>query len=147
MPPASLDTLKVIPARAARISSLFNGRYPASNAIDGSLSSLAASKKALGNWLSVRVAPGTSIGYVAVHNRQDRQRLAALLGTFEVWVGSSYGDTTSADAVKCGEASYSASRNAAPYVLWCGTSSGSYVTLKQTGKASFLTVCELQVFS
>ena len=112
------------------------------NAIDGSLQSLFASNLGGGNWLSVRVPTGTRIGFVAVHNVQLPD-YASNLGAFEVWVGSTFGDTATE---KCGEASYAAGRDA-PYLLWCGGQSAwRYVTVKQTGPARYLFLSELQVF-
>ena len=73
----------------------------------------------------------------------------AQLGTFEIWVGASAGDTTSASALKCGETTY---RNpigidSEPYVVRCGgLSSGRFVTLRQVGPARYLVVAEIAVY-
>jgi hypothetical protein len=119
--------------------------HAAALAIDGDMRTICASHMGSGNWLSVRVPVDTPIGYTAVHNRQDAWR--DLLGSFEVWVGSSPGDTTSPTAVRCGESQYDASVEPAPYVLWCaGLRSGQYVTLKQTGPQRYLTIAEFDVY-
>lgn len=61
------------------------------------------------------------------------------LGNFEVWVGNSPGDPSSAvEPFKCGEANYREwlppeGLDTDPYVFWCGDKVREYVTVKQTG--------------
>ena len=122
---------------SAAMSSDYNGKDfvgLASHAIDGDLRTQSITNAGVGNWLSVLVPPNTSIGYVALFNFQNIDR-AYLLTSFEVWVGVSMGDTSSATAFKCGEAQYSKSKPLSePYVLWCaGTAVGQFVTVTQTG--------------
>ena len=121
------------------------GAYTAAQAIDGSMSTICASTLARNPWLSVRVPGGTPIGYVAVHNRRDAY--AYLLGNIEVWIGTSMGDT-SASAVLCGAASYTAAQEPAPYVLWCGgLSDRAYVTVRRVGVGSgYISVSELEAY-
>ena len=132
-----------MPALGSEASSTHK-KYPAVNLIDGDLSTRTKSAKAVGNWVSVRVADNTPIGYVAVHNAQGRH--GRLLGSFDVWVGSQFGDTTSADASRCGGAAYDATSDEQVYVIWCGVSTGSYVTVKQTGSKRTMSLSECTVY-
>lgn len=129
----------------AVLSSSFNAaRYPAANAIDGQRSTLCASRRQTGAWLSVQVPRGSRIGAVLVYNRKDYALYQEWLGAFEIYVGSRYGDL----ATRCGRATGYA---AGPYTVDCrGVSSGpfgdgTYVTLKQIGGARYLTIAELAV--
>ena len=129
--------------QAASASSTYSASFGPTNAIDGTLNgSPFVSERAAGNWLSVQIEAGTRIGYVAVHNVLE-PAYVTFLGSFEVWLGSSFGDTS----MRCGEASLIVGRTE-PYVLWCGGESNGYnhVTIKQTGAARFLTITQLQVF-
>ena len=122
---------------------MYSGAYPASNAVDGDLyGSLAASNYEVNAWLSVRVPAGTNIGLVAVYNRDDGEVYQNLLGSFEVWVGSTAGAT----AHRCGGWS-GATNSVGPFVINCdGVSSGRWVTVRQTGDIRFLTITGLRVF-
>ena len=126
----------------ATLSSLYSRWYPASNAIDGDLSTLAASSYQANAWLSVRVPTGSSIGLVAVHNRNDGSVYQNLLGSFEIWLGASAG----ARMRHCG--SWTGPTNSVgPFVVSCsGASSGDWVTLRQLSAAGFLTVVEICVY-
>ena len=65
MPPLSL--LVPLALSSAEMSSAAGG-YPALNAIDGDMQTLAASEASVGAWLSARVPPGARLGYVAIFN-------------------------------------------------------------------------------
>jgi len=106
---------------------------------------LAMTERQANNWISVQVPPASTIGYVAIYNRQDGKKLSNL-GAFEIWVGQSFGDTSSESASKCGEAVYIASHEPNPYVLWCSGRSAKYVTVKQTGSKRFLVIGDINVY-
>lgn len=74
--------------------------YPASRVIDDVMTDPCVSSLELNAWLSVRVAESTRIGWVAVYNRLVRPDL---LGSFQVWIGASAGDTSSSAAAQCGD--------------------------------------------
>ena len=133
---------------SAVLSSTYSSGYPASKAIDASYTSISVSSYAVGNWLSVQIPAGTHVGEVRVYNRRDATQPASQpqLGSFEIWVASVAGDTSSSSAVRCGDASFDAATEPEPYVLWCGGVLGSYVTLKQTGAATYLSIAELEIF-
>ena len=136
--PPDLATLTPVPlaSMTASMSSVY-GNYPqhsASQVIDGSITTTCFSTLETNAWLSVQVPINTRIGYVAAFNRRG-DGYAYLLGTFEIWLGSSAGDT-STSAHRCGEASYSAAHEPSPYILNCdGISDKPFVTLLQTGGA------------
>ena len=87
----------------------------------------------------MRIDPTFVIDYVAVFNRLRPPEWQAWLGTFEIFVGQSSGDTTSSAAVRCSNTIINASATAGPFMVWCGNVSGSWVTLRQTGEARYLT--------
>ena len=121
--------------------------YPAEACIDSSASTLCASSKSRYAWLSVRVPKYSPIDVVAIQNRADCcQRW---LSPFEVWVGTSYGDTTSAEAVKCGSASgvHRVPAGAGPFIVRCNGASGEFVTLRLTFRKRWLTIAELEVYA
>ena len=130
---------------SAELSTTYSSDYTAAKAIDASYDSICASNQAVGNWLSVMIPAGSRVGEVRVHNRRDILN-QSLLGSFEIWVASEAGDTSSSSAVRCGDASFDAATEPEPYVLWCGGVLGSYVTLKQTGAATYLSIAELEIF-
>ena len=127
------------------------GGYPAAYAVDSRLDTVAATPEGVGNWLSIQVQSGVPVGNVLVYNVQV-QEYQAELGSFEVWLGASPGDTTSSSAALCGSASYRRPDgiDTEPYSVWCGSasmaSSGPYVTVKQTGPSRYLLVAEVYVF-
>ena len=91
----------------------------------------------------------TAIQYVAIYNRVDLQgSWPAQLGTFEIWVGSTPGDTSSQSAVMCGTASYRhpVGVDREPYVIACSGVTGRFVTVKQTGPARHLVLSEVEVY-
>ena len=149
--PSQLSTLTAARRVSAASRSTLGNGYQAQMAIDASYDTLCATRQAAGNWLSVQVtAPDGSsspaIGYVAVHNRRDQY--AHLLGAFEVWVSTSAGTPTqSSGAVMCGSAAYDAQHEPQPYMLHCSGATGGFVTLKQTGQASYLSIAELEVYT
>ena len=118
--------------------------YDADQAIDGRMDTICATGLAVGSWLSVRVLAGTPIGRVMVHNRRDEYN--HLLGSFEIWLGSSFGDTASGDAVLCGGASFDAASEPSPYVVECGGVARSFVTLKRVGPAGYVAIAELEPY-
>ena len=138
------------------MSSTGDAEKPASWATDGVLGAWFKTKEAKNNWVSVRVAAGQYVGYVAAYNSMATAENRARLGDYEVWVGRAAGDTNMTNgAVKCGESSYQASKpEEEPYVMWCGEASsgwsgsdgGEYVTLKQTGDKRELRLTELKVY-
>ena len=113
--------------------------YPASNALDGDLSTLSLTADVVGAWLTIKLTPGTTIGSVLVYNRRDAPSLADRLGTFEVWAAHSYGSSSTF----CGAGAYDAATDQiAPYRIVCesnrqGTGPGivgfDYVTIRLTG--------------
>jgi hypothetical protein len=148
-PPAPpLSSMTLAAAVDAQLSEPYSSSaaYAAGNAVDGSFTTSCFSSSAANRWLSLRVASGTPIGWVAVHNRRDRN--AYLLGDFEVWVGSAMGDVSSVTAQLCGSASYDASHEPVAYLLWCGGyRRGDIVTLRQvTAGRGFLSIAEMQVY-
>ena len=138
------------------MSSTGDAEKPASWATDTVLDKWFKTKEAKNNWVSVRVAAGQYVGYVAAYNWLASAANRALLGDFEIWVGRTAGDTNVTNgAVECGDSSYEASKpEEEPYVLWCGEASsgwsdsdgGEYVTLKQTGDKRELRLTELKVY-
>ena len=129
----------------AQMSSAYNARvYPASNAIDSDMyTTLMASNYQANAWLSARVPSGTQIGLVAVYNRNDGTYYQNLLGSFDIWIGSSAGDR----GVKCGSWT-GATNSVGPFVINCGgVSSGEWVTLRQVGGARFLTITGFRAYA
>ena len=61
------------------------GGYPASQAIDGNINTMAVTQVGMNNWLSIRLSESTDVRYVGVVNRQDQY--ASLLGCFEIYLG------------------------------------------------------------
>jgi len=141
---------------SAEMSSTGDAEKPATYAIDDILDKWTKTEEGINNWVSVRVAAGTSVGYVAVYNWLGSAANRARLGDFEIWVGRAAGDTDTANgAVKCGDSSYEETKpEEEPYVLWCGEASsgwsdsdgGEYITLKQTGDKRELRITELKVY-
>lgn len=133
-------------ATDATLSSTYSwARWPAANTIDGNLNTICASKWQAGAWLSIALPAGSAIDYVAVYNRADVERYAGWLNPFEVWVGNTAGDL----ATKCaGPVSDPWTPGVVtPFVVACPAAVGSYVTLKQTGQARYLTVLEMEAYT
>ena len=131
----------------AEIKAPYSSAYGASKAIDGSLRTSCLSRSRPANWLSVEVAAGTPIGYVAIRNAHV-SRWQPWLGNVEIWLGTSMGDSSSASAVKCGETSYDRANRGQSYVLWCGgVSDRPFVTVKRAGtRSGYLAVAELEPY-
>ena len=145
-PPASALTNAT--REAAHMSSTWDGSYAASMAIDGDNQTISATQWAAANWLSVRIPIGTPVAYASILNRQDDPKYAAFLGTFEIYVGGHPGDISSPHAHKCGFGAYDAATNHLPYLIFCGNSqAGHFVTLHQTGPASYLSIAEFNVLT
>ena len=121
--------------------------FPAEQCIDDDRETLCVTDEGVNEWVSVRIDPTFVIDYVAVFNRLRPPEWQAWLGTFETFVGQSSGDTTSSAAVRCSNGTVDAPATAGPFMVWCGNVSGSWVTLRQTGEARYVTIAELQVFS
>jgi len=139
-----------IAATGATLSTQYHNNFPASNAVDGNMQTLIASKWQRNAWVSMHVAHGTTIDHVAVYNRIDNQYYASWLGQFEIWVGSSVGDTTSASAIKCAgpiEAPWHGRNVRVPLVVSCLGAVGEYVTLLQVGNARYLTITQLEAYA
>lgn len=143
-----LHTLTKITRRSASQSTHFNRRqYPSSNIIDGNFNTLCATNNQRNSWVSVRVPPSSTVGYVAVYNRNDHGPFMEWLSPFEVWVGASPGDV-SASATRCGGVmEVDTSQGGVPFVVECPTSAvGEYVTLRLVQGARYLTIAELEVY-
>lgn len=136
-------------ATDATLSSTYSWwRWPAAHIIDGNLNSICASRWQQNAWLSIELPVGSTIDYVAVYNRADHRGYADWLSPFEVWVGGGAGDTSSPSAVKCdGPVSVPWSNDVTPYMIACPHAVGSHVTLKQMGRARYLTVMEVEAFT
>ena len=114
--------------------------YGPSTLTDGNLQTKCLSQSRVNSWASVRLPSGMAVGYVAIHNRADAY--AYMLGSFEVWLGTTYGDLTE----KCGGPTPSQSV-AGPTMMWCrGVSHLPYVTMRQVGSARYLTIAEIAVY-
>ena len=76
-----------------------------------------------------------------VHNRPDNNKeYQGWLSPFEIWLGTSFGDTRSQHAVRCGGPAISVAAAAGPFGVTCGGVRGrSFVTLVLIGKARWLT--------
>ena len=141
-PPRPVDLTALLPILILEgsMSSTWAWPYGASAAIDNDLTTICASREGSSEWLSIRKAPATPIGHVAVFSRRDAY--AYLLGEFEVVVGDSVGTATTS----CGTRAYSSSLEPAPYVVDCGGAVGEYVTVRRVG-VGFLTLAEVSVFA
>ena len=104
------------------------GGYPASQAIDGNINTMAVTQVGMNNWLSIRLSESTDVRYVGVVNRQDQY--ASLLGCFEIYLGRFMFNEL---AVQCGGVQcYDASKPALEhYFTDCGGISASYITMRQ----------------
>ena len=115
---------------------------------DGDPSTVCSTMVEKSAWVSVRAATSDSpeIHYVGVFNRPDRE-WQYLLGSFEIWLGTYYGDSASALAHKCGSIT-AETKGVGPFVVDCRghPRSGSFVTVKQTGTARPLSVAEVSLY-
>ena len=137
----------------ALLSSTYANWYGASATIDGRYNTICASRWQQNAWLSVEVPPDSMIDYIAVYNRVDHASYASWLNPIEVWVGETAGDVSSASAVKCagpvnapihiGETVVDSA-----FVVACPAGTrGSYFTIKQTGRARYLTLLEVEAYA
>lgn len=121
--------------------------FPTTNINDGDVNTLIATNQELGASVSVQLAGLTSVCYVRVFNRGDNAEYSAWLSPFEVYVGSSYGDTATA----CnGPAPFAMSvpPTLGPFMVDCHGHSGSHVTLKHVGSTPrYLTIGEIEVYT
>jgi len=137
----------------ALLSSTYANRYPAYATIDGNYNTICASAWQPNAWLSVEVPPDSTIDYIAIYNRVDHATYASWLNPIEVWVGETAGDVSSDSAVQCSgpiEAPIRVGENVvdAAFVVACPTGTrGSYFTVKQTGRARYLTLLEVEAYS
>ena len=142
-PPPRSATINTI---AAVLSSTYGSRFVAAHAIDGDASTLAASRFETNAWISVQVPSGNAIGRVAVINRNDGARYQDLLGTFEVFVGGTSGDTSRVSAYHCGSWTGATTR-VGPFVVDCrGVRAGDWVTIRQTGESRLIAIAEVRVY-
>lgn len=162
MPVRPLASLTAIPILDARMSSTYHGPFAAANCFDGSTNTACVSRRTAANWLSVRTAGRTRIGAVAIYNNGDWNDVP--VAPFEVWVGTSFGDTSDLTATRCGPTVHSTPERVAHgplRLVVCdgggrpapGTGSPSapsapaFVTLRQLGPARVLYVTELVLYA
>ena len=131
----------------------------AAHVIDGNYYTLCASRNDPNAWISVRVhdAYSQGVGYVAVYNRNDARAYMSWLSPFEVWVGTSYGDITSASATLCAkvtltEQQLTPTSSFEPAVVRCDGARGNYVTIRlvgwpRNGGVRYLSIAEVEVFA
>jgi hypothetical protein len=122
-----------VAALSARLSTTFPGPYDASNAIDGSYMTLAASSEgAKGeNYLAIQVPPLAVITTVALFNRLDYPVFQPWLGTVDVvrsdtegetgsWNITTLADLWNSSTTYCGNATYPHPFNETmPYLVSC----------------------------
>ena len=140
----------------AYLSTTWNG-YPAYQAIDNNMDTICASQgltTAADLSLSVQVPAGSTIGYVAVYNRNDAAWAAAMLNPFEVWLTASPGtaSTESSSAHKCADGLRDESVGTAPVMVNCGSRNDlRYVTIiiraGPTSPFRLLSVAEVRVYT
>ena len=96
VPAPPLPEMLPVVGLEARLSSSLSPGFPASSCIDQQPLSLCSSALEAGAWLSVRLPRGQRLDYVGVYNRADVPALLGELGSFEIWLGSYFGDVGSA---------------------------------------------------
>ena len=119
-PLASLTQLTLL---GATMRSVYSRDYPATNAIDGNIRSLAAGQlmtAANDEWISVQVVMGSRVGNVAVYNRDDFGWATAMLNPYELWLTAAPGAPSSegSTAYRCG--SGLSAPGLGPFTTWCG---------------------------
>jgi len=119
--------------------------YPASNIMDVNPGSLIATQSAMSaaQYVSVQVAAGSTISYVALYNRGDTY--ASWVSPYEVWLGNSAGEK----AYQCGGAqSADTSLGVGPFLTWCGgLTTYSYVSIViNAGTTRFLAIGEVEIY-
>ena len=149
-----------VPAQGVNMSSTFVGYeqfgpWDANRCADGDVTTTCASGYESEPWVSIEVAPMTKVGFVRIYNSAiagNRHHLK----TFEVWLGTSVGDTTSAHAVRC-DVERLADSSLGPFVVGCGGASvfdsssflgadkPMYVTLILTGAPRWLSLSEVGI--
>lgn len=103
-------------------------RYPYSNA-----------------WLSLRVEAASAIHQVTVYNRRS-SCCYTRINPYEIWVGASYGDTSSAHASRCGgEPAATSSHRYGPLTTDCRGAVGEFVTVLLPGSHRYLHLAEVQI--
>jgi len=142
-----LSEMRPLPARGASMSSTYANKYKASKCIDGvdvCTTKVCATHTENSPWLSITVSANSRVGFVAVHNRRDRD--GDLLAPFEVWVGNNEGaSSTGRGAVRCG-GRHNPPTSVNPFVADCNGAIGKYVTLKLPGRNRRLAICELVAY-
>ena len=144
-----LSTATAATRVASGMSGLFGAGYEVTRCSDSSYTTMCATNQGgVGNnWVAMQVPAGTNVGYVAVYNRRDYASIQNWIGSFQVYLGTSAGDTS---GTLCGDATYrNAGDDTAPYVLSCGgASSGTWITVRQTACPStcLLALAELEVY-
>ena len=137
--------------RVKLVGSAIAGGRNSWNLIDGSRISAADSDdmKAFrgDNWMSVRVASGTQIGFVSLYEWQGHNTWGGYrLAPFEIWVGSWYGrkHVLCAGPIK-DEISY----DAEPMMITCDPAAaraGDFVTVFQIGRQRGMRLTEIVVY-
>jgi len=156
-PAPPLGSLHMIQPIGAALSSNFHEQlYGASACIDGDVRTLCATDRQPNAWASIQLPRGANVDRVVVYNRADDNReYQAWLSPFEIWLGQSYGDTSSAAAVRCGAPALHVPATAGPFTRSCGSAprgactndGGCFVTLTIVDTARWLTIAEIEAYS
>ena len=148
-PSVPLASLHEVRLEGVEMSSIYAaGVFDAANCVDRRAETVCATKSEASSWISVQVAHGQPIEYVAVYNRMD-ESWQHLLGQFEVWRGSAYGQRhSSSGAHLCGRFA-APQKGAGPFLVACDASAavGDFVTVEQVGEPSprLLTVADVAI--
>jgi len=145
MPPLAAMT-KVTPLSASMSSKYHDTLFSAGAAIDEDPETFASTNRQQNAWFSVRLVSVADIDYVTVRNRPDTPEYQAWLSPYEIWVGHSEADWSST-ATRCGSGPVSSPATAGPFSVACDGARGTYVTLKQVGKARWLQIAEITVYA
>ena len=93
--------------------------------------------------------PQKVVSFVRLYNRRDPSPggiFQSFFQTVQIWLANAAGEPDTS-AFLCGEATYNAALEPNPYVIECAsTDVFTYVTLLQTGPASYLTLAEVEIF-
>lgn len=109
--------------------------YGARNCIDGSRITSCVSQDSFDgskNWLSIRIPEGMRVRSVAIYAGAVAETSEFVLAPFEVWVGSTFGDMSSAVAVQCDNGNGPFVDNPTrdvPLFVGCQDARGTHVTL------------------
>ena len=124
------------------------GTDGANKCIDGDLYSLCVTGYIWRAWVSVEVPADTRVCTVRIHNSGSTGQMQSLARGFEVFIGSSFGDSSSAAAHNCAGPQY-VGVGRGPFDVRCDCHSGSYVTVRHTGDegADYLALSEIEVLA